>query len=67
MVQTWGTADRGEVSCEKCGAVYKVTVHRFPMRDKDYFDCNDCGHRMASWNDTEVPSYRQIKKGNPAS
>jgi len=69
MVKTWSSQDQGETSCPKCGAVYKVTVQRFPVRDNDYHDCNVCGHRMASWNDTHVPSYTLIRdpeKESPA-
>lgn len=57
VVATWKSEDRGEVACEKCGARYRKTVMRFPMRDKDHFDCNICGDRMDQWNSTECPAY----------
>ena len=61
MVQTWGQEERGEHTCE-CGAVYKVTVHRFPMRDSDSFNCSVCGTQIAKWNSTEAPSYELVSK-----
>ena len=67
MVKTWSQADRGEEACEECGAVYQVTVMRFPMRDKDHFDYSVCGHRMASWNDTESPSYSLVRRPDEES
>ncbi len=57
MVATWKSEDQGEVACENCGSRYRKTVTRFPMRDKDYFDCDTCGFRMDEWNSTECPSY----------
>ncbi|WP_072389481.1 hypothetical protein [Hyphomicrobium sp. CS1BSMeth3] len=65
MVQTWGTGDGGTASCKKCGAEYKVTVKRFPMRDSDKFNCEICGELMNEWNSTQVPMYELISK--PAS
>lgn len=59
MVKTWSTASRGETTCEKCGRVYEVKVTRFPMRDKDSFECA-CGNQIDSWNDTHVPIYTLI-------
>ena len=62
MVKTWSKEERGETACSQCGAVYRVTVHRFPVRDHDHFDCNVCGHRMNKWNSTEAPSYELTRK-----
>lgn len=50
-------------TCPKCGAEYEVTTNSAPMRDSDYFDCEDCGHRMAKWNSTSWPVYKKIKSG----
>jgi predicted nucleic acid-binding Zn ribbon protein len=68
MVATWKTEDQGEVACDQCGARYRKSVMRFPMRDKDHFDCNDCGNRMDEWNGTTCPSYDYLgpKKESPA-
>jgi predicted nucleic acid-binding Zn ribbon protein len=60
MVATWRAEDQGEVSCANCGARYKRTVTRFPVRDNDYYDCEQCGHRMDEWNSTQAPSYEYI-------
>jgi len=69
MVKTWSSENAGETPCPKCGTRYRVTVTRLPARDHDHFDCNVCGYRMDSWNDTHVPSYVQIsgpEKESPA-
>lgn len=60
MVQTWKTGDAGDEACETegCGAVYAVTIHRFPMRDSDSFNCQRCGKQLASWNSTSVPMFK---------
>ena len=63
MVATWKSEDQGIVTCPECGAKYKKTVMRFPMRDNDHFDCNDCGKRMDSWNGTHVPTYTKVAEG----
>ena len=60
MVKVWGKEERGETTCKNCGAVYKVTVYRFPMRDSDHYDCAVCGERLATWNDTEAPSFELL-------
>jgi hypothetical protein len=61
MVQTWQKEQRPNETCTKCGAVYAVTVTRFPCRDQDSFHCKVCGQLMNEWNDTESPSYRLIQ------
>lgn len=57
MIQTWGSGTRGDKKCEDCGAVYIVTVDRFPSRDYGYFDCQICGERLDEWNSTHSPNY----------
>jgi len=64
LVGTWKSEEQGLVVCSECGAEYKKSVTRFPMRDKDSFDCNDCGERLDSWNGTHVPTYTQVSQGN---
>ena len=51
-------------TCPKCKAIYEVEEKRSPTRDNDYFDCEDCGQRMQSWNSTTYPTYRKIRSGN---
>ena len=63
MVKVWSSGSGADATCKSCGATYKVTIHRFPMRDNDYFDCEICGTRMASWNDTAAPFYELISRG----
>jgi len=36
--------------CEKCGAKYKITKIKIPMRDKDSIECNHCNSTIISWN-----------------
>lgn len=56
MVKTWGKEKGPDFTCE-CGAVYEVTVQRFPGRDSDKKHCSVCRKLIASWNDTYVPTY----------
>jgi ssDNA-binding Zn-finger/Zn-ribbon topoisomerase 1 len=67
MVQTWSTADKGIERCPNCGTRYRKRVTRLPVRDKDYFDCNVCNHRMDEWNSTHVPMYEQLPEEDDAS
>lgn len=50
-------------TCPKCKAEYEVEEKRAAMRDTDYFDCEDCGHRMRSWRSTIYPIFRKIRSG----
>ena len=34
-----------------------------PFRDKDRFDCNDCGHELDRWNGSTWPAFTQVGKG----
>jgi len=36
--------------CSGCGAVYKITRFKIPMRDKDSEHCEVCGEELISWN-----------------
>ena len=64
MVQTWKSKEVGERACETpgCGAVYSVTIRRFPMRDSDSYDCDRCGRRLETWNSTSVPMFKLISE-----
>ena len=63
MVKTWSSGEGEDATCEKCGSVYSVTIHRFPVRDKDSFNCTVCGHLMREWNDTACPSFKLKSHG----
>jgi hypothetical protein len=64
-VKTWSNQDAGKETCSQCGSVYAVTIYRLPARDKDDFNCEVCGYEMRSWNDTEVPSFKLVQRGQP--
>ncbi len=57
MVKTWSSESSSDKSCSKCGSIYSVTMHRFPTRDNDTFNCQVCGNLMDSWNSTTCPMY----------
>lgn len=63
MVQVWGVGEGPDFTCptEGCGARYKVTIHRFPMREHDKAHCQKCGEVMKEWNSTESPSFTLIE------
>jgi predicted Zn finger-like uncharacterized protein len=62
MVKTWHSGSGGTHTCPHCGAVYEVTIHRFPVRDKDSAQCDVCEKTMKEWNDTASPSFKLIKR-----
>lgn len=43
-MKTWGTDDTGRKTCPNCGSIYAVKITRLPLKDKDFFDCQVCGH-----------------------
>ena len=63
MVKTWSSGAGADATCEVCGSIYAVTIHRFPSRDMDSFKCEVCGHLMFEWNDTRSPSFELKKRG----
>ena len=63
MTKTWSIEQAGETICRACGSVYNVTIHRFPTRDKDSFNCSVCGTLMQEWNDTACPSFELKRRG----
>lgn len=63
MVKTWASSRVEDDVCDKCGSVYEVTMHRFPHRDKDSFNCSVCGNLMREWNDTHCPMFELKQKG----
>ncbi|BAY41447.1 hypothetical protein NIES2111_58430 (plasmid) [Nostoc sp. NIES-2111] len=63
MAQTWTHGSEQNETCPKCNSIYRVTTFRLPTRDSDYFDCQVCGDRIREWNDTEVPSFTLIQRG----
>ncbi|MBD2566705.1 hypothetical protein [Anabaena lutea] len=64
-MKTWTNKDAGKETCPKCNSVYEVKITRFPLRDKDSFNCQVCGYEIESWNDTEVPSFTLVKRVEP--
>jgi len=39
-----------EITCSKCGSIYKLTGTKFPVRDPGSIDCSVCGEELTSWN-----------------
>lgn len=66
MVKTWETSNENDFQCPSCGALYAVTVTRYPLKDKDSANCEVCGQVLREWNDTRVPTFTlksQLGKG----
>jgi hypothetical protein len=61
MVKTWHSGPSGTFNCQYCGALYEVTITRFPTRDKDDAICQCCHEVMAEWDDAAVPSFKLIE------
>lgn len=53
-----------EQVCKSCGAVYEVTSHKLPVRDKDSIDCDICGAELIAWNGGVTFSARLKHRGN---
>jgi hypothetical protein len=64
MVKVWEKGTGPDFTCPECGAVYEVTVHRFPVRDADSAICEVCRQKMAEWNSTSAPSFKLKSGGN---
>jgi hypothetical protein len=43
-----------------CGAIYEWWEQKIPMRDKDTFECEVCGERLASWNSSRIQRFDLI-------
>lgn len=41
-----------EITCEKCGSIYKLKGIKFPVRDQGSIDCSVCGEELKRWNGT---------------
>ncbi len=63
MVKVWGIGSGGRKRCRGCGAVYEVTVQRFPERENSSFNCLECGTEIDRWNSTAQPTFELIKPG----
>ncbi len=50
-----------DYKCEGCGALYRITSHHVPMRDKDKEECSICGTTLVSWNGSRIYSARLIQ------
>jgi predicted Zn finger-like uncharacterized protein len=66
MVQTWHKVPGDDFKCPHCGAVYEVTIYRFPAKDRDSVSCTVCEAEMVEWNDTVVPSFKLKKATDDA-
>ena len=52
------TFDRN-VSCPKCGRVWKRFTERLTVKDEDSFKC-DCQHVLEKWKTTQMPSFELV-------
>lgn len=41
-----------EITCEKCGSIYKLIGVKFPVRDQGSIDCSVCGEELKRWSGT---------------
>jgi transcription elongation factor Elf1 len=48
--------------CPHCGALYEITYEKkAPSHDNHAADCQVCGKRMDSRNDSSIPCYELVK------
>lgn len=62
MVGVWESGPDGIHKCPHCGALYEVTIDRFPMREAGQVKCDECNNIMKKWNSTSHPTFRLIKR-----
>ena len=48
--------------CKKCGAIYEISEHDCPMRDKDSLRCDYCDSIIHSWNGGHFCSAKLISE-----
>jgi hypothetical protein len=46
------------MQCRTCGSEYSVTYTKVIFRDQDDVNCQVCGHQLASWSSSRIPSYK---------
>lgn len=52
------------VSCGSCGARYRRTDYKHPVRDSDSYSCRRCGNEMASWSGGVIPTFELLEDDN---
>jgi uncharacterized protein (DUF983 family) len=52
--------------CPRCGALYAVTYLRPSGNDIRSAKCVVCGQIMATWNSTDVPTYKLVHRPEDA-
>ena len=51
-----------EITCGKCGSIYKLTGIKFPVRDQGSVDCCVCGEELKRWNGSTEWNAELIEK-----
>ena len=49
------------VTCQ-CGAIYERTEEKGIFRDKNSFNCHDCGQVLESWSGSRMPIFKLVKR-----
>ena len=57
MGQPWSRSPAADQTCPNCGAVFQVLIERIPHKDRESFDCTECGTEVDEWNTTELRFY----------
>jgi hypothetical protein len=52
--------------CPHCGALYALTYLRHSKSDNNSAKCAVCGHVMAEWNSTNVPTFKLVHRPEDA-
>jgi transcription elongation factor Elf1 len=52
--------------CPHCGALYAVTYSRQTNSESNVAKCVVCGQTMATWNSTDVPTYKLVHRPEDA-
>ena len=52
--------------CPHCGALYAVTYSRRLNSESNVAKCVVCGQIMATWNSTDVPTFKLVHRPEDA-
>jgi hypothetical protein len=63
MGKTWSITDGDGVECLNCGAIYSVKITKLPVKEKNLFNCRDCGYLIHNTNSTSSSDFTLITAG----
>ena len=47
---SWPQQNGADYKCPHCGAIYKTTITKMPVSERDSANCVKCGNILKSWS-----------------